>query len=280
MLINNNIDYKKKYIKYKLKYLNLKKNKNLIGSGFSSMFNYIPNVLTMKNIGTKYIPDISKIENIGSKYIPNISTMENVGFNLFINNLPPKQQKIFYDLESSGLLTEQNKSIIFGLMSKSLTHFIDPKFYPILFTVFENLVILAGSAETLTIPIIAKALYGLYDSLNDIKKLYPEDFIELQKFLSINKNKLLQVIYKNSNANPQIINLMYNVFNKLIEIDPNLYKKNINNQQNQQHKNIEPINQQPINQQSIYQQSINQQPIYQQPIYQQSKFIPINQQSI
>lgn len=202
--INNieiNLEYKKKYFKYKNKYLLLKKKeeqKEQVGKGFVDFLSSATDAFMN-------------------------SPMGKMGMNLMIKNMPPQQRKIYEELKRSGLINEQNKGIFLQLAKNSISHFADPKFYPILFTVIENCVLLATST-TLAPPAVFKVMLDLYGALNNMKEFYPDDFIILSKFIKSNKSKLLNIIHKVGYGNDQIKDLAFNIFEKLIYVDPKMAK--------------------------------------------------------
>lgn len=188
--MEQNNDYLK-YIKYKKKYLLLKNHDKI-----------------------SKISD--SIGGLGWSDIVNITT--DVGINIMVANLPFKYKKIYSDMVNSGLLTKENKEIIFQILKNGLKHLTDPNFYSIMFKIFECMSILAGSVETLTIPLIIESLQGLYIALEQLKKLYPEDFILIKKFLLLNREKIFKMIEKYGYGNSTVNKLYYDIFVNLISI--------------------------------------------------------------
>jgi hypothetical protein len=195
--MSENDVYLEKYIKYKNKYLNLKKQ--------LSTNSNLDKLETLDEFG-------------GSGWTDTFKVFSDVGFNMMISRMPPQYKKIYSDMVNSGLLTESNKKIIFELLKSGLTHLTDPNFYPIMFEIFLNMVILAGSAETLTPPIILAALQRLYASLKELKSQYPNDFVLMKEFLIMNREKILNIVNKYSNGNEMISRMSYDIFTKLVSV--------------------------------------------------------------
>jgi hypothetical protein len=214
-IIENNEYYKKKYIKYKLKYLELKKINDIQGgmgwsSVFSSAYNY-----------TKSNPNsISKISNITSNIGSNINNFSSKIYNFGITgfkkylSLSPQYQI----LVKNGFITPENEKIIFELLQLEISHLVDPFFYPIMLNLIKNILILAGSVETFNPGLVLSALTELYNILNQMKSRYPKDFILLSTFLRNNKDKIFRTINKNGITFPGM-ETQFNLFMKLIEIN-------------------------------------------------------------
>lgn len=181
--MNDEIYYKKKYLKYKIKYLNLKG-----GNIFGNMLGSFTNMVSM---------------NSYSNMIP----YQNMGI---ANNYT----NIYTQLLQSGLLTPDNKKIIIQLLSNTATHFLDPTFYPIMISIFEDIILLAGSTETLAIPVILSTIAQLWQNVNLLKMKYPQDFILIRTFLLNNRDKILNLI--NRYGNYQINQQIYNFFTFIV----------------------------------------------------------------
>ena len=211
-----NVYYKKKYLKYKSKYLELKKKNNIEGGlgglGIDTLaksaFNFIksnPNVA-------------SEITSLFSSNLPNLlsglSDITLVKFGTYLSQSPQYQQ-----LVNNGFITPQNELIIFELLKLEISHLADPSFYPLMFDLIKNIVILSGSVETFNPIIVLSALTELYNILNAMKSKYPRDFILLSTFLRNNKDKIFGLISLRGFGFPGM-KLQFDMFMKLIEVSP------------------------------------------------------------
>jgi len=193
--IQNNEFYKKKYLKYKLKYLELKKsfdNENMQGGiGWTNLMSYAKNfVKSNPNAAAGLMGNVaSGVSNLNlSNGISNIGL---IGFKTFLSQSPQYQE-----LVHSGLMTPQNEAIMFELLKLFIGHLADPLFYPIMLNIIKNIMILAGSVETFNIELVLPALNNLYTILNEMKAdiKYQRDFILLTVFLRDNKAKIFNQI--------------------------------------------------------------------------------------
>jgi hypothetical protein len=213
----NNEFYKKKYLKYKSKYLELKKNNDLkggigMGSIAKTALNFIKsNPNAAAGIVGSVASNVQNLPNLSS----GISNMAFMAFETWLSQLPEYQQMV-----RSGLITPENKAIMFELIKLFVNHLADPSFYPIMFDIIKNVLILAGSAETLNPLMVISALTELYNILNIMKSKYPKDFILLSTFLRNNRNKIFNMISSRGFFGNQTLKLQFDMFMKLIEINP------------------------------------------------------------
>lgn len=213
--MSENDVYLEKYIKYKNKYLNLKKQLST---------NSNPDKLETLNelVKLNELEELNELEKLnelgGSSWTDTFKVFSDAGFNMMLSRMPNQYKKIYSDMVKSGLLTESNKKILFDLLKSGLTHMTDPNFYPIMFEIFEDMVLLAGSAETLTPPVILAALQRLYMALNRLKSLYPNDFMLMKQFLVMNREKILTIVNKYSYGNAMISQMSYDIFTKLVSV--------------------------------------------------------------
>jgi hypothetical protein len=106
------------------------------------------------------------------------------------------------------------------------------------------------------------------------------ELIEIINICILKYCTLFKFIIFSISPNISESNKIYDIFVNSI-IKPQLFNEIINNNNNQQSLNQQPLYQQSLNQQSLYQQPLNQQSLYQQPLNQQSLYQqPLNQQSL
>ena len=218
--IEKNVQYKYKYLKYKLKYLELRKIIDLDSKGGGnwdtfgkSALSYVSsNYNSNSNLASGIVNRIGSI----SSNIPNISSgIENViltGFKRYFMVSPQYQQ-----LVNSGLMTRENQAIMYELLKLEISHLADPSFYPIMFDLIKNVLILAGSAETFNPIMVLGALKDLYRILNIMKIKYPKDFILLSTFLRTNKDKIFYALRTQGIRYPGM-EMQYNMFMNLIYV--------------------------------------------------------------
>ena len=163
--MNTRNDYKNKYLKYKIKYLELKNGGGL--SKYVDMYKYGVNLIKNKKL--------------------NINDM--------IKYLPQTQQQFFIKLKNSGLLTSENTKILEKLYLNFSTHITDPNYYSIIKQVFEYMIELVSFVN-----FDKSKFINIIDQLNNLliqlKNLYPEDFELLRSFFNKNKNQILGLIQK------------------------------------------------------------------------------------
>ena len=213
-IMETNEKYKKKYLKYKSKYLKLKKqidNAEGGGSWDSLTKSAMDFTKSNSNVTSGIVNSISS----NMKNIPNISSgLTNAAitsFETYLSHLPQYQE-----LVKSGLMTQQNKEIMYELMKLEVSHLADPTFYPIMFDLIKNILILAGSAESFNPPLVLGALSNLYNILNTMKTKYPQDFILLSTFLRNNKTQIFNAIKTRGFGYPGM-EMQFYIFMKLIE---------------------------------------------------------------
>jgi len=126
--------------------------------------------------------------------------------------------ELYREISESGLINNENKEIIMQLINNGIHHLTDITYYPLVLSIFKNLLLLIGSAETLTPPLILFTLGKLKSSLMELKMKYPDDFILLSKFLSTNREKILPIINNFSMMNPEINKIAYDLLNNILKI--------------------------------------------------------------
>ena len=231
--IEKNVQYKSKYLKYKLKYLELRKKIGLDGLDGLDGFDVLDSegggtwdtlgksalsfARTNPKLAAGIVGTIGSIGTIGSNIqnIPNLSSgVENViltEFKRYFMISPQYQQ-----LVQAGLMTPENQAIMYELVKLEISHLADPSFYPIMFELIKNILILAGSTETFNPITVLAVLKNLYRILNTMKIKYPRDFILLSSFLRTNKDKIFYALRSQGMIYPGM-EMQYNMFMNLIE---------------------------------------------------------------
>lgn len=222
--IEKNVQYKSKYLKYKLKYLELRKKIGLDGldgldsEGGGTWDILGKSALSFARSNPKLAAGIvGTIGSIGSNIqnIPILSSgVENVILTEFKRYLMISPQ--YQQLVQAGLMTPENQAIMYELVKLEISHLADPSFYPIMFELIKNILILAGSAETFNPITVLAALKNLYRILNTMKIKYPRDFILLSSFLRTNKDKIFYALRSQGMIYPGM-EMQYNMFMNLIE---------------------------------------------------------------
>ena len=231
--------YYVKYIKYKSKYLNLKKqielensynNKDLLyGSGASDIFSKFAS--SAMDFASKNPELAANIAGTAASTIPSSFNMNsilnsNVALNFLkmqMSRLPPNHplKMLYSDLERNGLLTDHNMSMIIEFVKLGMSHMMDPEFYPILYKVTINTLKLASAAENPAMILSAgESIKELYDVLNMLKnnQKYHQDFIILTNFLKENKQKLLPIIGKYGGS---YYKFFYDMFQQAVYVPSN-----------------------------------------------------------
>jgi len=209
------LEYKQKYLKYKQKYLELKKNiekKQIGGMDYYNIAKKMINKVPMKNIA-EHMGKINPAQL--AKFIPNINPKNLETLIPYLKTISPEFANSYNQLEKSGLITDENKQIIFEILKNSLSHLADPQFYVIVAKIFENVAIFAVSTETIQPEGIAKALAGLYSILSELKSRYPNDFVLISTFIEKNKNQIFKMVNYNIH-NPIVSEIMLKVAHLLV----------------------------------------------------------------
>ena len=207
--------YKKKYFKYKFKYLELKHNNIEGGLGWDTLtksaLNFTKtNPTAAAGIFGTIASNVQQLPDLSS----GLSNIALTGFIKYLSQLPEYQQ-----LVKSGLMTPQNEKLMFELIKLEIGHLADPSFYPIMFDLIKNIIILSGSAETFNPVMVLSALSELYNILNVMKEKYPKDFILLSTFLKNNKDKIFSIVSSIGFGYPGM-QLQFDMFMRLIEVNP------------------------------------------------------------
>lgn len=140
-----------------------------------------------------------------------MDSITNMGFNMYLDFLPPNQRAIFNKF--------QRKDLLIKLLKSSLSHGLDTQFYTNYLVPFIKYVTILVSSEVSPVNAIVAAR-GLYSILNNMKHdlKYYQDFINLREFMLANE-ALFKNIVKQYNM-PQLSDLFYDIFVKLIYINP------------------------------------------------------------
>jgi hypothetical protein len=159
--MENDYNYKKKYLKYKHKYLILKK-KNQVGKGF---FTDVASNLIQSQIQGQNLQGIPELQGLQS------------------------QQEMINELKQ--FITPDNIHIFKKLILSLTTHIFDPKFYTMLVVTIKSLLTLFGSVETAN-PVMA--LISANNALINMKQTFPKEFELLKEFFKANRQQILQII--------------------------------------------------------------------------------------
>jgi hypothetical protein len=187
--MDSNEYYYKKYLKYKKKYVELKKN------------------------------SYSKNEVGGFNFSSIINSIGNMGMNMFMTLAPSKYKNMMSDILNSGLVTNENGALIREIFTQtSICASTHPETYSIVIGMLEQLGILVGSSVTLTVPIIIQALSSLYVGLQKLKVICPEVFRSMVTFLMMNKSKILKIVNTYGHGNQTMNNLYMNMFENMITV--------------------------------------------------------------
>ncbi len=171
----NENDYKKKYLKYKTKYLKLKK-LNQEGSGFID-----------KAFGiAKHIPVYGSIISTAQSQFNNFSAV--AGPQLEMIELLKK------------FATPQNSVLLTKLIASFATHLTDPTFYPMIISIGKDIAFLMGSAATAN-PLFV--MLRLNSTLGTLKSTFPKEFVLLKEFFVSNRHIIIPVLKK---YNPMLVN--------------------------------------------------------------------------
>jgi hypothetical protein len=291
-IIKKNDEYKSKYIKYKSKYIELKKkinegyyNNEGGGTWDALAKSALDFAKSNPNATAGIIGSVGSMASMASniKNLPTTSSgLTDVGitaFKTYLTQLPQYQE-----LVKSGFITPQNEAIMLELIKLEVGHLADPSFYPIMFDLIKNIMILAGSAETFNPTLVMSSMVNLYNVLNTMKTKYPKDFVLLSTFLRNNKSKIFNAIRTRGMRIPGM-EAQFNIFMKLIEVNQTQQPQMIPQQQpqmmpQQQTQQMIPQQQPQMMPQQQTQQMIPQQQPQMMPQQQTQQMMPQQQQMI
>ncbi len=172
--------YKKKYLKYKSKYLMLKYQLNNQQKGNGLMDSMIKMSQSFPNMMTKGIPMANMMTQFGP---PGMSG---------------NQQQSVMMLQQ--FVTPQNMQIFTKIVGSLFTHILDPRFYPMLALIIKDITFLMGSATTAN-PLVV--MYSLNNALNNMRSTFPKEFMLLKQFFMSNRHKIIPILQKH---NPMLFN--------------------------------------------------------------------------
>ncbi len=168
--MESNDKYYKKYLKYKSKYLQLKKNINLQqGAGFNP---YMMAAMSAMNVA----------KNVMSN--PEVS-------NQVMNLLPPQQKQLLSMLQQ--LVNPQNAQILSQLSTSFLAKASNKDFLPLVTNISQDIIgIMSSNPAILSNPLAVFA--NLNQLLGRLKTEFPNEFNLLKQFFASNRNAIIPLI--------------------------------------------------------------------------------------
>ncbi len=169
--MNNNEYYQKKYLKYKNKYLYLKKKLNQKGSGMDPM-------LTTMAMG------------LGTNMMSNMMS-NNMAQNPLLNVLPMQQKQFIQQMQQ--FINPSNSQLFNSVVTSVLTNSNNPAYFSILTNIITNLSYLISFNTNRSVNPI-QVLQNLNQLFGQFKIQFPNDFNLIKQFFASNRYNLVPMI--------------------------------------------------------------------------------------